>query len=85
MMLFIIVLAIAVAFAWGWFYAPKGTLTKITGILSLTATTAYEWLSEQWFMLREIVPPEWGPWFIGLFLALTVAAAVRPSGAGGRR
>lgn len=78
MMLFIIVLAIAVAFAWGWLYAPKGTLTKITATLSLTAMTAYEWLSEQWFMLREIVPTEYTPWFIGGFLALTIAAAVRP-------
>lgn len=85
MMLFILVLAIAVAFAAGWVYAPKGTLTKIVATISLTATTAYEWLSEQWFMLREIVPPEYGPWLLGMFLVLTVAAAVRPSGAGGRR
>ena len=79
MMLFVIVLAILVAFAYGWFHAPKGTLTKITATVLTTLTATYEWLSDQWFMLKEIVPPEWGPWLILGFLGLTLAAAFRPS------
>ena len=79
MMTFILILAIAVAFTAGWFYAPKGTLTKITATVLTTLTATYEWLSDQWFMLQALVPPEYGPYFIGGFLLLTVAAAFRPS------
>lgn len=85
MMAFIIILAIVVVFVAGWFYVPKGRLTKITATASLVVTSAYDWLSEQWFMLQMLVPPEWTPWFVGLFLALTVAAAVRPATSAGER
>ena len=67
------------AFVLGWYFVPKGRLTKITATIWLSIIASYEFLQEQWYMMRDIVPPEYSAWLVGVFLGLTVVAAFRPS------
>jgi len=74
-----VVLFLIVVFVAGWYWIPKGRLTKITAVIGSALATMYEFAQEQFHIITQLVPPEYGPYFLGGFLALVIAAAVRPA------
>lgn len=65
------------AFTAAWRLVPSGWLTALTGTLGAVVVAFYEAMTDLMPELRTLMPAEYRPWLVIVFLLLTVAARFR--------
>ena len=65
------------AFVAAWRLMPTGWLTATTGTFAAIAVALYEAMGDMMPELRTLMPAEYRPWLVIVFLLLTVAARFR--------
>lgn len=73
----LILLVILVAFAAAWRWTPAGWLTASTGTVGAIVIAAYEAMGAMMPELKMLMPDEYRPALVVVFLLLTVAARFR--------
>ncbi len=73
----LILIAILLAFAAAWRWAPVGWLTALTGTTGAIVIAAYEAMGDLMPELKTLMPDEYRPALVIVFLLLTVAARFR--------
>jgi hypothetical protein len=71
--LFVILLGFIAA----WRFMPAGWLTATTGSLGAVAVALYEAMGDMMPELKTLMPAEYRPWLVVVFMLLTVAARFR--------
>ena len=75
--LVIYLLVVLLAFISAWRLMPAGFLTATTGTIGAVLIALYEAMSDLMPELRMLMPAEYHPWLVVVFLLLTVAARFR--------
>jgi hypothetical protein len=70
-------LVVLLAFIAAWRLMPAGWLTATTGTLGAVVIALYEAMGDMMPELKTLMPVEYRPWLVVVFLLLTVAARFR--------
>ena len=73
----LILIVILLAFAAAWKWIPAGWLTALTGTTGAIVIAAYEAMGDLMPELKSLMPDQYRPALVIVFLLLTVAARFR--------